>query len=77
MSTAAETFLARCALECAMEPELGQLAELVRASDGSSLLAVVMGVLPAAMVQLQSPERRAELLRALARAVNRATEATA
>lgn len=76
MSAAAEAFLARCAVECAMDPELAQLAELVRAQETSSLLSAVMGVLPAAMVQFQSVERRAELLRALGRAVARATEAT-
>jgi len=76
MSTAAEQFLARFAVECQLEADLGALAAMVPAGGGGGLeLVTVMAMLPTVMAQLQTTERRAELLHALGRAYNRAAEA--
>lgn len=75
----ADEFLCRFAAECAQDPELEQLATIATgATGGAGLnLVTVMAVLPTVMAQLQTPQRRAELLHALGRAYNRATEVAA
>jgi len=72
-----DEFLHRFAAECAADPELEQLAALAEGgvAGGAGLSVVtVMTLLPTVMAQLQTPQRRAELLHALGRAYNRATE---
>ena len=71
-----EEFLARFAVECQSEPDLQQLGALAQDAGGLSVV-TVMALLPTVLAQLQSPQRRAELLHALGRAYNRATEVAA
>jgi hypothetical protein len=70
-----ELFLSRFAVECQLEPELGALASIAAGGGGGLELVTVMAMLPTVMAQLQTPQRRAELLHALGRAYNRAAEA--
>lgn len=71
----ADEFLTRFAQECQAEPDLTDLAGLP--NDGGLSVVTVMAILPTVMAQLQTPQRRAELLHALGRAYNRATEVAA
>lgn len=73
MSAAAEQFLARFKTCCALEPELASFSDLVGAGGGLAL-PTLLAAAPVVMVRMQSAESVAELLHALGRAYNRATE---